>query len=335
MIFQPGVIALLLGSGITLVLLSIAAVPGFKILRKWDIGSSSEEQLALERQTYLVSTLVRYSLFFEVLSAFLFIYTADDIHQLLVGAMCATGSLNANPYGFPALYAKVATLFVSAAWLAINHIDRKAEDFPLTKKKYVLLFVLIPLVFLAYFLQFRYFININPDVITSCCGVLFSEGGPGSGSSLASLPVRTMEVLFFSTALLMVSSGLAASFTGRMAYSVLLSATSAVFFFVALASVVSFISLYFYQLPSHHCPFDILQREYYYVGYPLYASLFLGCFFGVMTGVVEPFNKIASLSEALPRLQRRWALTAALAAAVFVIITLIPMVFMTFRIEGY
>ena len=63
MILHPGVIALLTGSGITLFLLCTAAVLGLKILRSWDITSSSEEQLLLERRTYLVSTLVQYGLF--------------------------------------------------------------------------------------------------------------------------------------------------------------------------------------------------------------------------------------------------------------------------------
>src|SRR5512135_2101669 len=130
MVLQPGIIALILGSGITLVLLAYAAGLGVKILRRWDIGNSSEEQLALERKTYLVSTLVRYGLAFEIVSVFLFIYTADDLHNLLVGAMCATGSLNANSFGFPALYAKIMVLFVAAAWIAVDSLDNKAEDYP-------------------------------------------------------------------------------------------------------------------------------------------------------------------------------------------------------------
>jgi ABC-type transport system involved in cytochrome c biogenesis permease component len=91
MILQPGVLALIVGSSIILLLLLLAAVLGLKILFRWDITSSSEEQLDLEKKTYLVSTLVQYGLLFEVVSVFLFIYTADDLHNLLVGAMCATG----------------------------------------------------------------------------------------------------------------------------------------------------------------------------------------------------------------------------------------------------
>lgn len=335
MILQPGVIALTLGSGITLLLLLFAALLGLKILRRWDIRDSSEEQLALERRTYLVSTLVQYGLLFEILSVFLFIYTADDIHNLLVGAMCATGSLNANPYGFPALYAKIGTLFLSAAWLALNYIDNKAEDYPLTRKKYLLLLFIVPVVSAGYGMQLRYFSLINPNVITSCCGVLFSEGGSGAGSSLASLPLRPMEVSFFASFLLMAASGLAVVKSPGKPYTLILSLFSGIFFVVSIASVISFISLYFYQLPTHHCPFDILQSGYFYVGYPLYASLLTGSFFGLMTGIVEPFRKIPSLSRLIPGIQRSWAIAATCGALLFVIITLIPMIFLPFTLKGY
>jgi hypothetical protein len=335
MILHPGVLSLLSGSTITLFLLFFAAGLGVKILRRWDVKSSSDEQLLLERRTYLVSTLVQYGLFFEIVSLFLFIYTADDIHNLLVGAMCATGSLNANKYGFPALYAGIACVFLAASWIALNHLDNKAEDYPLTRKKYALLLFVIPFILAGYILQLKYFLTLEPNVITSCCGVLFSEGGSGIGSSLASLPLRGTEVAFYSLFVLTAGAGAAVLRTGRRAFVLLLSVLSGIFFAVAVASIISFVSLYFYQIPTHHCPFDVLQSEYYYVGYPLYASLFAGVFFGVMPGIIEPFRAIPSLAAVIPGTQRRWALIALCSLVMFVLITLIPVVFSSFTLEGY
>ncbi len=60
-----------------------------------------------------MSTIVRYALAFEIVASLLFIYTVDDIHELFVGAMCATGSLNANPIGWSALAVKVALVLLS------------------------------------------------------------------------------------------------------------------------------------------------------------------------------------------------------------------------------
>jgi hypothetical protein len=46
---------------------------------------------------------------------------------------------------------------------------------------------------------------------------------------------------------------------------------------VSVAALISFISVYFYELPTHHCPFCILQGEYHYVGYLIYAAVLGGC----------------------------------------------------------
>lgn len=335
MLLHPGVIALVTGSGIVLLLILFASATGIRIINRWDINSSSEEQLELERKTYLISTLVQYALLFEIISLFLFIYTADDMHNILAGAMCATGSLNANQYGFPALYVKVIALFVSATWIAVNFADNKAQDYPLTRLKYKLLLFVIPFVFLEYILEIQYFLGIDPNVITSCCGVLFSEGGLGAGSSLASIPVIPMEIVFYSVFLIVIVSGISVIRSGRKIYTIIFSLVSGIFFIVSIASVISFISLYFYQLPSHHCPFDMLQAEYYYIGYPLYFSLFIGSFFGMMTGVIELFKHIPSLSSVIRLIQRKWALTALCSFTLFVVITLIPIIFLPFSLRGY
>ena len=43
-----------------------------------------------------------------------------------------------------------------------------------------------------------------------------------------------------------------------------------------------FFGTYIYELPSHHCPFCYLQDDYYFIGYFLYATLFLGTFNGLV-----------------------------------------------------
>lgn len=335
MLLHPGIIALIIGSGIVLLLILSAAVLGIRIIRRWDIKSSSEEQLSLERKTYLASTLVRYALLFEILSILLFIYTADDIHTLLTGAMCATGSLNANSFGFPTLYAKIAAFFVSASWIAINYLDNKAEDYPLTKIKYRLLIGFVPVVLTESFLQLKYFLNINPNVITSCCGVMFSEKGEGIGSSLASLPVLPSKIIFYSLLAILVVNGIAVVKTQKKLFTYLFSASCFSFFITSILSIVAFISLYFYQLPTHHCPFDILQKEYHYVGYPLYVSLFSGSFFGMMVGIIEPFKKISSLTGTILQTQRKWTLYAITGIIIFALISTAPIILLPFTLEGY
>lgn len=335
MILHPGILSLIAGSFIVLAMMMYSSGLGFMILRKWDSNSSSPGQLALERKTYLISTLMNYVLGFEIFSSLLFIYTVDDIHGIFVGAMCATGSLNANPIGWYALSVKIVVFFVSAVWIALNTIDQRADDYPLVKIKYRMILCIAPVVMLDAFLQLKYFMGLKPDIITSCCGSLFSESGTGIASSLSSFPVKPVMALFyFMLALFLLNAFSVVRFQNRfLRYS--LSLFSISLFIVSLAAVVSFISLYFYEMPTHHCPFDVLQSGYHFIGFPLYLSLFGGVFFGLIVGLVEPFKKIPSLHDILLHAQRKWALLSIILIIIFTLIASWPIVFSSFTLEGY
>ena len=81
-------------------------------------------------------------------------------------------------------------------------------------------------------------------------------------------------------------------------------------FFISIASFISFISIYFYELPTHHCPFCILQKEYGYIGYFLYLMLLAGGLAGMGVGLLMPFRQVPSLKETLPIIQKHLALAA-------------------------
>jgi len=335
MIIHPGVISLIIGSAAMSLMIFYAAILGLKILESWDIQSSSAEQLSLERKTYLVSTIVKYVLGFVILSAFLFIYTVDDIHGQFIGAMCATGSLNANPVGWKVLYTKIIALFLSLLWIAINYIDQKAEDYPLVTKKYSLLVLIAPLIIVDAYLQLKYFMGLEPNIIVSCCGSLFNEGEGGIASSLSSLPARPAMIAFYATAGLFLLNAVLSLFSKNSIFKYISTILSLTLFVVAIASIISFISLYIYELPTHHCPFDIIQKDYHFIGYPLYITLFSGVFFGMATGIVEPYKKIASLKAIIIKAQKKWTILSILLILIFLVITSWPVLFSSFRLEVF
>jgi hypothetical protein len=190
MIFQPAIIALLLAAGLSLAMLATASPFAVQLIRHWDLGSGSERQLRLERLTYLFSMMVALVCGLQVLSTLLFVFNADKMSVMFVGAMCAVGTLNANAYGFPALYAQLALFFFASTWLAINRLDNQARDYPLTRLKYVLLLAYAPLAALVLYLQFNYFIRLEADVITSCCGSMFSEEADTVASEVSAMAPR-------------------------------------------------------------------------------------------------------------------------------------------------
>ena len=298
MILHPAIVALLLISGLVAGMIAYAAFFGVRILTHWNISSGSALQLALERSTYLVSTLVACALVLEIASLFLYIYTADSIHSRFVGAMCAAGAFNVNAYGYPALLLKIANCLLAGLWLIVNYADNKAYDYPLIRKKFILLLVIVPFVIAEAVLQAGYFLNMSPNIITSCCGSLFGTDQSSVSGDLAALPARAMMIAFFTTVGLTVVSAVRHRITGKgeIIFSILAVAT----FFVSVLSLLSFITLYFYELPTHHCPFCILQREYHYIGYLLYATLIGGVICGAGVGVLAPFKNIKSLSVVVP-----------------------------------
>jgi hypothetical protein len=334
-ILHPGILALLAGSGIVLLLCLYASISGVRILLRWDRSSSSELQYDLEQRTVLVSTLVRCALAFEVLSGLLFVYTLDDLHPLFVGAMCATGSLNANPVGWNALFAKLAICIVAIPWLVLNHFDEHAEDYPLVRLKYALLPLVTYLVGLDCFYQLSYFLGLHPQVITSCCGALFTVGGAGLAGDLAGLPVVPTMVAFYAGAGLLALL-LGACLTWKSGWlRLLLALVAAAFLPLALAAIISFISLYVYQLPTHHCPFDLFQSHYHYLGYPLYLSLFAAVLYGVLPGLFRPLARQASLAPLLRAADRRWLQRGLLALLLFLLLATAPVVLGRLVLVGY
>ncbi|MEN8190074.1 MAG: hypothetical protein ABFS19_09530 [Thermodesulfobacteriota bacterium] len=320
MIFHPAVLSLLVGSFFVSAMVLLCSLLGIKIITRWDIESSSAEQLELERKTYLISTLMNYVLGFEVLSVFLFIYTVDDIHTIFTGAMCATGSLNANPIGWYLLYTKIAVFFLAATWIAINYVDQRAEDYPLVRFKYKMVLVLAPLLLLDAALTYSYFVDLKPNVITSCCGALFSDSSIGVAASLSSLPVVEMMVAFYVTVIVFLGNGVGCLIFRKRFLSYLLMATSMLFFVVSIASIISFISLYFYEMPTHHCPFDILQKGYNFIGYPIYICLFGGTFLGFIGGASVLVEKKESLRFIVAEVQKKWITTALVLVILFTLI---------------
>lgn len=336
MILHPGILALLVGSSIVFVLTLYAALLGLRVLAAWDFDSHSQKQLDLERRTYLVSTILNYALGFQILSSLLFIYTLDDIHRLFLGAMCATGALNANPIGWWALAANLVALFAAAFWIALNQLDQRAEDYPVTRLKFALLVFVVPLVGIALGLQVAYFLGLRPEIITSCCGSLFTAGGTGLASSLAALPIRPMMWLFYGHAALFLALAVRARRRRRAQWSrVALSVVSAGFLIVSLAAIVSFLSLYIYRLPTHRCPFDVFQPEYGFVGYPIYGSLLLGVFFGALPGAFEPLRRHPSLASEVGRLERRWIGWSVGGVVTFLLLTAWPLLVGEFSLRGY
>jgi hypothetical protein len=333
MMFHPGIMALLLGSALILIMLCYSSYEGVRILRYWDMSSGSEYQLELERRTYLISTFMSYAMGFQLLSLFLFIYTADTLSPLFIGAMCAAGSLKVNGFGYPALMLKIVSCLLAGLWLIINSTDNKAYDYPLIRIKYWILICISPFIIGEAIIQGLYLVSLEPNVITSCCAMLFSMDSDTVMSDLLSLPLRLAQIVFFVSAPITIALGLYVYFKEKGAGLFAISSLS--HFIISIVALISFISIYIYELPTHHCPFCILHQEYSYVGYFLYLAILVGGISGIGAGAIYPFRNIASLETVIPSSQKRLALISLIATSIYVLIAAYSMMSSNLSMAAY
>ena len=333
MILNPAIIAIVLSSLLVTAYAVFASVFGLRIIRYWDIHSGSERQLALERKTYLISTVMAYLFGLALFSTFLFVYTGDHIHSLFVGAMCAAGTLNVNPYGYPLLVVKILNFILCGIWLIVNYTDGQAADYPLIRRKYRFLLGITALLALETLLTVSYFGGLTADVITSCCGTLFSTDTQSIAGDLASLPSYATKVLLYLGVVLVLRTGFHVILTGRGTR--IFSYLSTGMMVYSIAAVIAVISVYYYELPTHHCPFCLLQSEYHFIGYPLYLALFTAGIAGAGVGVIDHFRDVPTLRAVIPRLQKKLSIWSMAGYIVFTAIATYPIIFSDFKLDGY
>jgi len=278
------VIVYLLSEGILLILLAVAFLVTVGMLRHWDFGSFSERQFALERRAYLVMTIL---LFVFVVKFFLlayFVFTIDNLAVLVPGAMCGAGVISANDYGMNLLLVKLLLLFFLLLWMALNRYDLEAKQYPVFRQK-LWLFVLIFLLVLGESgLDLAYFSHIDLKAPVSCCSALFGQL-EGANPLPFGLDIPRLLILFY-----LLYAVQAVSLWLGQRWIVILS--SVLFVLVAYYAVVYFFGTYVYALPTHKCPFCMLQAEYYFVGYLIWGTLFVGTYLSLVWAILGLYLKM-------------------------------------------
>jgi hypothetical protein len=162
-------------------------------------------------------------------------------------------------------------------------------------------------------------------IIIACCEGLFTRETLALIMTIVTvLPVQMTMAGFYLIMTMTFFSGIVYLIKGELGR--LFSVASILFFLISCVSFLSFISLYFYELPTHRCPFCVLQKEYGYVGYLLYASLLTGAVSGLGIGVLRPFARITSLSGSLPLIQKRLTLLCLVSYFLFAGISIYRMI---------
>jgi len=271
------VIVFLLSEATLFILLAVAFIVSLKVLLKWDFKSFTPFQFALERQAYLVSTIILFVFLMKFILVVYFIFSIDALSLLLPGAMCAAGVIKANIYGSYLLILKIVILFLLTLWIYVHSYDMRTNNHQWFKQKSWLFSLIFVLIIVELGLDFSYFSNIDTHMPVSCCSALFGQL-EGANPLPFGLSVTLLLVLFYLLYILVI-------LTIKSGYTILYIPTNILFVFIAYYAVVYFFGTYVYQLPTHKCPFCMLQPEYYYIGYLLWGFLFMGTYIGLSDAV--------------------------------------------------
>ncbi len=200
-------------------------------------------------------------------------FTLDRLALVVPGAMCAAGVINANTYGFWLLGIKLAVLFLAGVWLLVHRLDIQATNYPHLRAKLVFFLTLGGVMLVEFILDILYLTNISTLTPVQCCSVIFGVASAGGELPLGwDIPIL-LALFYLTYVLIMVLSW--------TRYRLLNFLANLAFLFFGYFALVYFFGTYVYQLPTHQCPFCMLQKEYFFVGYLLWGTLFLGVFMGV------------------------------------------------------
>jgi len=292
-------------AGLIVLLLGVFACrTAIRVLRHWNPSSDSNLQINLENEIWLASTLVEYGLGFQIITLVLFVLAADTFCQVIVGAMCATGALLANSFGMPALLVKITGVFLYGFWIVLHKLDISSETYPLVKIKYIYLLLILPLLLTDITLQTLYIAFLSPDIITSCCAVVFSSSTETGRNLLESFSQNTLLFLYYGSIIALIVAGCILLKRWQLSLAALFSAGWLWFLGLATMAIITIFSSYIYAMPYHNCPFCILKPEYHYIGFALYFTLIPASFFGLSIVLVESFKNRADLVGPVTRYQR-------------------------------
>ena len=264
-------------------LLSVALFYTIIILKNYQKGLTTEYQYKLEKYSYLVITIISFTLIVKVLLLVFFTYTLNELSNIIPGAMCAAGVIKANGYGESTLVLKIIIIMLILLWLTLNHQDQLAKNYPFFRQKMYFFIVIFILVFCELVLEVLFLTNISTQTPVLCCSTIYK-----TTDSVISLPfdlsILQLVWLFY---ILYIFTVLVAYLQKR----IILFIFSLVYVYIAYYAIVYFFSTYIYELPTHKCPFCLLQSDYYYIGYFIFGSLFIATSYALSASIYKFANK--------------------------------------------
>jgi len=267
---------------ILFLLLCVALFHTIFILKRWKHNTTTSYQYALEKRSYLVLSIISFVLVSKIALLIFFTYTLNELSTIIPGAMCAAGVVKSNIYGNFTLIIKLFVIMLILLWMTLNKGDQRAKNHPFFKQKlYFFIFIFI-FIAVELFLEILFFTNISTQTPVLCCSTIYNTIKSKNPLPF-NLSTKELITLFYLCYIFILSL----CYTRK---KILLSIFSLLYVYIAYHSIVYFFGLYIYELPTHKCPFCMLQSDYYYIGYLIFGSLFVATYYSLKTSLFSFSN---------------------------------------------
>jgi hypothetical protein len=279
MILNIEIITLYLIDFTIMFLASYVLFISFNIFKKWDFSSTKTSQYNLEKKAYLISVIIFFIILIKIILLPYFVFIVDKLSNIMPGAMCGAGVINANIYGNWLLILKIFNIFICGFWLILNRLDLQSKTLPYMRKKVFLYFIIFIGLLTEIILNSIYFQNLSFQTPVSCCSAIFSNS---NSVDIISIDIKYLLILFGLLFLLSIISNI-------FNKNIISIFSNTIFMFLAINVIIEFYSPYVYELPTHKCPFCLFQKEYFYIGYIFFSTLFLGTFLSIYESILNLF----------------------------------------------
>jgi len=272
----------LMGEAIVLLMSILASFVAIYMIKEWDFNSTSYKQYRLIRFSWFVTTVAWFALIAKMFLLPYFVFTLDSLSDIVPGAMCGAGVISYNDIGLKLLWLKITVLFILYLWHTLNRKDLQKGNYPWLKVKMALFLFGFVFIILESINDWQFFNGIDIHQVLNCCATLY-----GLLEGMNPLPFSLTPILLI-TLFYLLYAVLFFAYLGRMVFIYILFAS--LFGYIAYYGVLYIFGHYIYASPTHNCPFCMLQKEYYYVGYLIWGLLIIGIFKGVSEGLISLFD---------------------------------------------
>ncbi|MFO0661744.1 MAG: hypothetical protein U0165_18210 [Polyangiaceae bacterium] len=273
-----------------------AAWIGTKILRFERVGSTSEGQLALERQAELGAATARVGAVIQVLGLLLSVLAADRLTVTIRGAMCGYGVVHANAAGPWSIALTCAAAVAAGVLLQLLKLDDALRK-PFLRRPIAIASMVVALVSLTDFrFVWSWLGELDLSVVASCCSS-GADAGATTASGFASGPRVPMTI----ASLVAVPAAIVTAFLARRSRSRSLALSSGFLSVaalpLALETVVLEVAPHVYEVPHHRCAYCLFRHDAWFIGYPLFGAIFLAVVWAVgaaMSAWLTPRDEVSN-----------------------------------------